>query len=158
MAYRRPAVQTGVWDGQTADRAVDGLLDSDGTENRYCAHPNTNTGPAMWTVDLGSNHQLYNVTIYNTENAGGITLSERFFFNLSDCIALICHPYNVCQQKVKPLKTYLYMYRRKHILLLSGVICSIRLILSTHLISLDRFNLQAITDSTTSSCLCLMKT
>ncbi len=104
MAYRRPAVQTGTYGGLTADRAVDGILDSDDIGNQYCAHPYTNTGPAMWTVDLGSSHRLYHVTIYNREDYGGITLSggKRLFFTyatayLSDYIGLICHPINVCQ-------------------------------------------------------------
>ena len=71
VAYGKPAVQTGAWGGLTADRAVDGLLYSDDVGNQHCAHPNTDSGPAVWTVDLQGTYKLYNVTIYNTMNSGG---------------------------------------------------------------------------------------
>ena len=86
VAYNKSAVQTGVWGELTADKAVDGLLDSHGEGNRYCAHPNTPNNPAMWTVDLGDSHRLYNITIYNRGDTGGITLSKGKLV-----LVYICH-------------------------------------------------------------------
>lgn len=69
VAYGKSAVQTGAWAGLTANKAVDGMLDSDGIGNQYCAHPYADRGPAQWTADLQDNHRLYSITIYNTEHS-----------------------------------------------------------------------------------------
>ncbi len=77
VAYGKPAEQTGVWYGLKADRAVDGRLwdqqASGSYGNDHCAGPYTANinYPVQWTIDLQYNHQLYNVTIYNTRDENG---------------------------------------------------------------------------------------
>ncbi len=52
---------------------MDGLLDSDGPNNQFCAHPLGPPGGAQWTVDLRGHYQIYNITIFNREDDAGVT-------------------------------------------------------------------------------------
>ena len=53
-------------DGDAA-KGVDGF-----STNEYCAHPrNSDGGIAWYSVDLGGIHQIFNVTVYNTDVTDG---------------------------------------------------------------------------------------
>ncbi|ELU09863.1 hypothetical protein CAPTEDRAFT_204544 [Capitella teleta] len=70
VAYYKRTDQSGVFGGLVSSRGVDGLLGSRSSQEN-CAHPD-NKGVAAWFyVDLESVHQIHNVTVYNTFNAGG---------------------------------------------------------------------------------------
>ena len=75
IALNKPAYQTGQWEGLSADKAVDGLLDIRSVGNYYesvCAHPLAQRGGvALWWVDLQATYMISNVIIYNTYNSGG---------------------------------------------------------------------------------------
>ena len=78
IALNKPANQTGTWQDLTADKAVDGLKDSNtnGIADYYkqvCAHPDTGDSnvPAEWWVYLGDTYSINTVTVYNTYDNGG---------------------------------------------------------------------------------------
>ena len=65
--------QSGALKGLTSDRGVDGILGASGNDgNADCAHPDNGHGQAAWfNVHLGSMHQIYNVTVFNSLINGG---------------------------------------------------------------------------------------
>ena len=73
LALRKPANQTGMWGGLSADRAVDGRYGTNGSQY-YCAHPDNRVNgnkPAEWWVDLQDIYLVDNVIIYNTYDVSG---------------------------------------------------------------------------------------
>lgn len=75
VAYGKRTNQSGSYQGQTSNRAVDGnIVINSGDAMKTCAHPYTwdvDGGNAWWYVDLGSVHQVYNVTVFNTDDEWG---------------------------------------------------------------------------------------
>ncbi|KAK2145214.1 hypothetical protein LSH36_694g00043 [Paralvinella palmiformis] len=72
VALHKPAYQLGSRDVGTADRAVDGILDSRGSDDysfSVCANPDSGSrgnGPAQWWVDLEATYRIHKVTVFNT--------------------------------------------------------------------------------------------
>ena len=65
VAFGKPANQTGTWEDDTADRAVDGNTDGN-LDHMSCAHLFAPLdGEVKWTVDLESMHVVLSVTLYN---------------------------------------------------------------------------------------------
>ncbi|ELT88268.1 hypothetical protein CAPTEDRAFT_209127 [Capitella teleta] len=97
VAYKKTTNQSGVYDGLVSSKGVDGLLGSHSSQSN-CAHPQNNGGVAAWFyVDLGSVHQIHNVTVYNTFNAGACQ-NGSFGVNCSgecgQCKDASCSPVN----------------------------------------------------------------
>ncbi|ELU04636.1 hypothetical protein CAPTEDRAFT_198086 [Capitella teleta] len=70
VAYGKPTNQSGTYKEYVSSRGVDGILGNP-NNNRDCAHPDNPTKKAAWFyVDLGSVHEIFNVTVYNTYNGG----------------------------------------------------------------------------------------
>ena len=67
IGYGKTASQSGHYNALLARLAVDGVGYGIGYEGlEHCAHPVAPSGTnAHWTVDLGTRHQILNVTIYN---------------------------------------------------------------------------------------------
>lgn len=77
--YGKPTNQTGVFNGLTSEKAVDGTLYNDKYQDKYCAHPyNGNGDPAEWWIDLGELYTLLTVKIYNTGTPGDFERLENF--------------------------------------------------------------------------------
>jgi hypothetical protein len=56
----------------SSGKAVDGNIGLT-NQNGFCAHPYSDNpnNTVSWTVDLGSLHRIYNVTVYNTNDDSG---------------------------------------------------------------------------------------
>ena len=68
VAFGKPANQTGTWEDDTADRAVDGNTDGF-LDHMSCAHLFAPLGGEVkWMVDLESMHVVLSVTLYNRDN------------------------------------------------------------------------------------------
>ena len=74
VAYGKTARQSGQYANYAPDYGVDGVLGSSpGDGNANCAHPDNDDGEAAWfVVDLGSIHRIFNVTLFNTYDLGGM--------------------------------------------------------------------------------------
>ena len=81
----KPADQTGMWKGLSADRAVVGRY---GTlyDQKYCAHPDNEENieePVECWVDLENIYIVDNVTKYNTYDGLGKSREKEFRIDLS---------------------------------------------------------------------------
>uniref|UniRef100_X2A7W5 F5/8 type C domain-containing protein n=1 Tax=Capitella teleta TaxID=283909 RepID=X2A7W5_CAPTE len=81
---------------QVSGRGVDGLIPELPVDplniNAHCAHPNNPTGQAAWFyVDLGSVHQVFNVTLYNTADRVGSLRMLRFSIRVGNTSKLSEH-------------------------------------------------------------------
>ncbi|ELT96333.1 hypothetical protein CAPTEDRAFT_209120, partial [Capitella teleta] len=78
VAYGKPTNQSGTYKEYVSSRGVDGILGNPNNNNKDCAHPKNTLKKAAWFyVDLGSVHQIFNVTVYNTYNGGGYDRMRR---------------------------------------------------------------------------------
>ena len=65
IALNKPSNQTGTFNDMTADKAVDGNLDT-------CAHPNADYFvPSSWMIDLEASYRVTRFTIFNTKDFAG---------------------------------------------------------------------------------------
>ncbi|ELU16546.1 hypothetical protein CAPTEDRAFT_196438 [Capitella teleta] len=69
VAYNKRTDQSGVYGGLVSSKGVDGLLGNSSSQEN-CAHPDKKGVAAWFYVDLESVHQIHNVTVFNTFNAG----------------------------------------------------------------------------------------
>ena len=69
IALKRSANQSSTFEGNFASNAVDGNSDSH-VEHGYCSHTAYNDASPWWMVDLGRNHLIRRVVIYNRDKLG----------------------------------------------------------------------------------------
>ncbi|ELU04890.1 hypothetical protein CAPTEDRAFT_207121 [Capitella teleta] len=78
VAYGKPTNQSGTHREYYSSQGVDGILGNTSNSIQVCAHPKNPTNNAAWFyVDLGSVHQIFNVTVYNTHDKGGYDRMRR---------------------------------------------------------------------------------
>ena len=70
IGYGKTATQSGTYDINTADLALDGRGYGTGLNGLdHCTHTDAPPVVAYWTVDLGKRHQILNITIYNRQSS-----------------------------------------------------------------------------------------
>ena len=75
MALGKPTDQSGQYGYFASRRGVDGQLATPSSQY-YCAHPDNKdpvNNAAWWWVDLGVEHVVHNVTVFNTYDGSGMS-------------------------------------------------------------------------------------